>query len=51
MGHGMRAEADDAALLRGVAAGDEQALTFLYDRHAAWHAGTDEPPLQRSGHR
>ena len=36
MGHGMRAEADDAALLRGVAASDEQALTFLYDRHAAW---------------
>jgi len=27
---------DDAALLRAVARGDEQALVVLYDRHAGW---------------
>src|SRR6202051_8 len=27
---------DDAALLRAVAHGDEDALATLYDRHAAW---------------
>lgn len=32
----MRAEADDAALLRSIAAGDERALALLYDRHAGW---------------
>jgi RNA polymerase sigma factor (sigma-70 family) len=31
-----RDRADDAALLRAVAAGDEQALAALYDRHAGW---------------
>jgi RNA polymerase sigma-70 factor, ECF subfamily len=29
-------EPDDAALLRAVAHGDEQALGTLYDRHAGW---------------
>jgi RNA polymerase sigma-70 factor (ECF subfamily) len=29
-------EWDDAALLRGVADGDEEALGRLYDRHAGW---------------
>jgi RNA polymerase sigma factor (sigma-70 family) len=29
-------EPGDAALLRAVAAGDEQALAALYDRHAGW---------------
>jgi RNA polymerase sigma-70 factor, ECF subfamily len=29
-------ERDDAALLRAVALGDEQALAALYDRHAGW---------------
>jgi len=29
-------ERDDAALLRSVACGDEEALAALYDRHAAW---------------
>ncbi len=32
----MRAQADDVALLRSVAAGDQQALAVLYDRHAGW---------------
>jgi RNA polymerase sigma-70 factor (ECF subfamily) len=35
----MRADAeerDDAALLRSVARGDDEALAALYDRHAAW---------------
>lgn len=32
----MRAEADDVALLRGIAGGDERALTCLYERHAGW---------------
>src|SRR5215469_6631565 len=27
---------DDAALLRAVAGGDEEALAALYDRHAGW---------------
>lgn len=31
-----RQEADDLALLRRVAAGDEAALASLYDRHAGW---------------
>jgi len=29
-------ERDDAAVLRAVARGDEQALAVLYDRHAGW---------------
>jgi RNA polymerase sigma-70 factor (ECF subfamily) len=36
MRQGLHAEADDVALLRGVAAGDEHALICLYDRHAGW---------------
>lgn len=32
----MGAEADDAALVRGVASRDERALASLYDRHAGW---------------
>lgn len=32
----MHADADDVALLRAVAAGDERSLTCLYDRHAGW---------------
>src|SRR5215467_13195685 len=30
------AESDDAALLRAVARGEEEALAALYDRHAGW---------------
>jgi RNA polymerase sigma-70 factor, ECF subfamily len=33
---GMCAQAEDVALLRSVAAGDERALADLYDRHAGW---------------
>jgi RNA polymerase sigma-70 factor (ECF subfamily) len=32
----MYSDADDATLLRSVAAGDERALAILYDRHAGW---------------
>jgi RNA polymerase sigma-70 factor, ECF subfamily len=32
----VRPEADDTALLRRAAAGDESALAILYDRHAGW---------------
>jgi len=31
-----RSDSDDAALLRAVADGDEQALAALHDRHAGW---------------
>jgi RNA polymerase sigma-70 factor (ECF subfamily) len=36
MDQAMRTQADDVALLRAVAAGDESALACLYDRHAGW---------------
>lgn len=36
MEHEVRAEADDVALLRSVAVGDEEALGLLYERHAGW---------------
>jgi RNA polymerase sigma-70 factor (ECF subfamily) len=32
----MSAQPDDDALLRSIAAGDEQALALLYERHAGW---------------
>jgi RNA polymerase sigma-70 factor, ECF subfamily len=32
----MRTQVDDVALMSHVAAGDEQALASLYDRHAGW---------------